>query len=214
MSGNLDLTPDNLKWGVYHEIGHVIVALLRFSKRGFVNGIVFGRTSKIGCGLQVSVIPEKFDFTSDEIDSYAMFCLAGGVFQQMILYYELCKFGLHHNNDEELKSGSKSEALEKFLCGMVKAKYDGMEADYSTFEEQMRKRDYPSVVDFDEIKNKTIHLLLPYIACDEVRQLCEECVEIILLDCKCNHIPVEIDMDLIGSYLLDNFGSIIKGQLL
>ena len=210
-----EITPDSLLYGAIHEIGHIIAALLCFPKKHiFEDGFVFHRNSENRYVFNTPFKQECLPYLHAHLDSYAIVCLAGGVFQQMVVYHQMSKIIGNSFNETESRQKNQFDAWEMFLCRVVKADFDGMEGDYELIERaisDLKNNGIQTGVNYEEIKRKAIHYLLPYLFSERISRLFLDCKQCLEEEVFCmNRFPVKIGMKFIGKYILDESGEIIK----
>ena len=210
-----EITPDSLLYGAIHEIGHIIAALLCFPKKHILeDGFVFQRNSENRYKFDTPIKPECLPYLHAHLDSYAIVCLAGGVFQQMVVYHQMSKKIGNSFNETESRQKNQFDAWEMFFCRVVKAYSDGMEGDYELINRaisDLKDNVIQNSINYEEIKCKAIHNLLPYLFNKRISRLffdCQECLveEVFVM----NNFPIRIGMKFIGQYILDESGEIIK----
>lgn len=207
MNNNTTIPKDALLEGCYHEIGHIISAFLCFPDKEIVQCFGFYKTYNGGYKFDVRTNPDSIKFHYTQLELYAIFCLSGGIFQQMAAYLTLHQTGYCDFNEIESCIVDSDKALEMFFYRMVKAKIDGMENDYDQFEKVnafVAQQGLPSVIDYEAIKFKAIHLLFPFLFSKKIKDLSETCVQIIMEKLKRRPPSIEFDMAFLRPFLLES----------
>lgn len=185
-------TKENLRVGCHHEIGHTLAAFLVYPQDDFICSICFQRTRNGGYVFNTEINGKYFEESKSKIKEYAFFALAGGVFQQMMHFYN--QF-----------SGNKQD-LYQFLCKNVKSHIDGMEKDMEMLNDALSEYKANGnyfCLDYDDIKNDIIYKLLPRVGDKNVEDFCDHMIKTILEDTKYGWSST-FDIDTIYSYLCFN----------
>ena len=207
MNNDTIISEDALLDGCYHEIGHIISAFLCFPDKKIVQCFGFYKTYNGGYKFDVRTNLDSISFHYTQLDLYAIFCLSGGIFQQMVAYLTLHQTGYCDFNEMESCIVDSAKALETFFYRMVQAKFDGMEHDYDEFEKVkafIAKQGLPCVIDYEAIKIKAIHLLFPFLFSKKIKDLSETCVQIIMEKLKRRPLSIEFDMVFLRPFLLES----------
>ena len=157
---------DLLIEGCYHEMGHVLATLLFFPEGNRIKGISFSKQTNGSFGFDTIYNEFKWSFPS-QTEALIMGCISGGVFQQMKMLNRRNP-GINHEN----------------LLKRVKCPYEGMEGDLAylrkMYDMLIMKNMASVALNLEEEKKKAIKLLLPFVRCGKIDELCEYISDIII----------------------------------
>ena len=178
---------DSLLEGCYHEMGHVLATLHYFPDDNRIKGISFSKNPNGSFGYDTIYNQFKWSFPS-QIEGLIMSCIGGGIFQQMKMFYR---------KNQSIDDGD--------LLNQIKCPFDGMEGDlaylYGMYNMLIMRNMTSTTLSLEDEKRKAIKLLLPFMRCGKIDELCEYITNRIL---ACNGTcDTLIEMKEINKYLMD-----------
>ena len=154
--------------GCYHEMGHVLAALLFFPKEERIESVSFAKKPNGGFGFNTNYHVIQWSLPSQK-EALIMCSIGGGIFQQMKMIYNDIK------GHSDFCQWSVS-ALRDHLYKNIKCPNDGMEVDLAyldnLYSELQQYRTDTEPLNLEEEKKKAIDLFMPYLENKKIDEFC------------------------------------------
>lgn len=174
----------DIRDGVYHEIGHVIATKICFPAEDRLDCIRFYKKENGSYGM-AEIWKDSIKFNAyTQLDAFTKVSLSGGVFQQMKSLYSDKRDGqLHFSMKEKvIHTYNKSKAYKSFFQRNVNPRDTTMTEDLglllAIYDELFEHKKISSRLNIEKEKSDCIDYLLPFIDSSEIDDLCEYCTKL------------------------------------